>query len=542
MKAFFSKLGQSFMLPIALLPAAGIMLGIGGSFTSEAMIASYGLEWLLGAGTFLHTVLTVLKSAGDIVFANLPVMFALAMAIGFAKREKGAAALAALMGYLIMNVVISQIMLLSGMVNPETGVVTLLGTEYTGITTSVLGIANTLNMGVFGGIISGGITVMLHNRYIDKKLPEVLGFFGGPRLIPIVASFAALFYGAALVLVWPFIGAFLGQIGIALGELTAAGYGFIASFIFGFVERSLIPFGLHHVFYLPLWQTPVGGAYEICGNVVYGTQNAFFASLSCGDFSQFPATNFMSGKFPFMMFGLPAAAYAMYKCADEENKSQVKGLFFSVGLTAFLTGITEPIEFTFLFVAPFLYYGIHVPLAALSFALMDLFGVKVGMTFSGGVIDFALFGMLPGITGLADNNWWVIPVVGILFFAPVYYFTFRWYILKFDVATPGRGGAAMEMMTKAKYNEAKAAGKSDDFVLEMIEALGGADNIVDVDACITRLRVSVKDHTLVKDNEFWMENLHAKGLVINGNAIQAIYGAQAVHHKGSIRAKLGMED
>lgn len=540
-KAFFSKLGQTFMLPIALLPAAGILLGIGGSFTNQSMVKSYGLEDILGTGTLANQLLGVMTAAGEIVFANLPVMFAIALAIGFAKKEKGAAALAALMAFLIMNVAISKSLVAFNLLNEE-GSIHILGNDFVGMTANSLGINDTLNMGVFGGIIAGGITAFLHNRFIDKKLPEFLGFFAGPRLVPIVASFAALFYGVVLVFVWPFIGAALGSIGNSLGTLVENGYGFIASFIFGFIERSLIPFGLHHVFYLPLWQSSVGGTYEIAGEAIYGTQNAFFASLGANDFSQFPATNFMTGKFPFMIFGLPGAAYAMYSVADKENKKEVSGLLFSVAFTAMLTGITEPIEFTFLFLAPVLYYGIHVPLAALSFMLMDILNVKIGMTFSGGLIDYTLFGILPGVTNV-DNNWYMVIVVGAVY-AVIYYFAFKFFILKFDIPTPGRKGADVKMMSKSEYKEhqanSKANGSEDELVDAIIEALGGADNIVDVDACITRLRVTVKDFKQVKDNAHWL-TLGAKGVVINGNAIQAIYGGKAAQYKPLIIEKLGLE-
>lgn len=538
MKKFFSKLGQTFMLPIALLPAAGIMLGIGGSFTNETMIKSYHLEGVLGEGTILNAILQVFNAAGDIVFANLPLMFAMAIAIGFAKRDKGTAALAAVMSYLIMNVAISKTLELANMVSDD-GKLTIFGHSFDGMVTSVLGINDTLSMGVFGGMIAGGFAVVLHNRFNDIELPAYLGFFSGARFVPIVASFAALIYGSALVLVWPVIGGCLGAVGAGLGHLQEAGLGFIASLIFGLVERSLIPFGLHHVFYLPLWQTIVGGEYTIGGDIVYGTQNAFFASLSAGDFSNFPTTNFMTGKFPFMMFGLPAAAYAMYTVADEENKKEAAGMLFSVAFTAFLTGITEPIEFTFLFLAPQLYYGFHVPMAGISFMLMDLLKVKVGMTFSGGFIDFALFGMLQDPTG-ASNHWWAIPLVGILIMAPAYFFVFRWYILKNDIPTPGRGGAAVATVSKAEYNKAKENANSDEFINKIIEGLGGADNIEDVDACISRLRVSVKDGSLVKDNDFWTKEMGANGLMKNGGAIQVVYGAKAQGYKVKIQEILGM--
>ncbi|MCP4956646.1 MAG: PTS transporter subunit EIIC [Photobacterium aquimaris] len=538
MKAFFSKLSQAVMLPIALLPAAGIMLGLGGSFTNQSMIDAYQIG-ILQDGTLLNSFLQVMTAAGGIVFANLPLMFALAIAIGFARAEKGAAALAATIAYLVMNVAIAKTLTVAGMVDTTNNTVVLMGNHYAGVLADVLGIQNTLSMGVFGGLIAGGITVILHNKYHDIKLPEFLGFFGGARFVPIISAFSALFYGIALVFIWPYIGAAFGSIGAMLGEMTASGHGYIASFIFGIIERALIPVGLHHVFYLPLWQTEIGGTAEIAGHVFKGTQNIFFGSLANGDYSQFSSTNFMSGKFPFMMFGLPAAAYAMYTVADKENKKAVGGLLFSVALTAFLTGITEPIEFTFLFLSAPLYYFIHVPLAGLSFMLMDLLNVKVGMTFSGGFIDFSLFGMLPGLTG-TENHWYYIPLLGLIY-GPVYFLLFRWFILKFDVKTPGRKGSAVAVVRKQDYHASKAVGGSNDSQAdEMIEALGGKDNIVDVDACITRLRITVKDGDLVKDNQYWTEHLGAKGLVKIGNTgIQAIYGAQAAGFKAQINAKLG---
>ncbi|SDI00117.1 PTS system, maltose and glucose-specific IIC component [Vibrio xiamenensis] len=537
MKGFFSKLSQAIMLPIALLPAAGIMLGIGGSFTNPTMIEAYNIG-ILQDGTALNSFLQIMTAAGGIVFANLPVMFALAIAVGFARAEKGAAALAALISYLVMNVAIAKTLVVGGMLDAETNTVVLMGEHYAGVLADILGISNTLSMGVFGGLIAGAITVALHNKYHDVRLPDYLGFFGGARFVPIISAFAALFYGIILTFIWPYFGAAFGFIGNALGEMTASGNGYFASFIFGIIERSLIPVGLHHVFYLPLWQTEIGGTAQIAGELIKGTQNIFFASLASGDFSHFTSTNFMTGKFPFMMFGLPAAAYAMYTLADAENKRAAGGLLFSVALTAFLTGITEPIEFTFLFLSPALYYALHVPLAGISFLLMDILNVKVGMTFSGGFIDFSLFGMLPGLTGV-NNHWYFIPVVGVVY-AFVYFFLFRWYILKFDVKTPGRKGSAVAVVSKKDYHASKAGGGDDAKAVAMIEALGGEANIVDVDACITRLRITVKDSSIVKGNDYWTQELGARGLVkVGDTGIQAIYGAEAAGYKAQINAKLG---
>lgn len=532
------------MLPIALLPAAGIMLGIGGSFTNPSMIESYHLESVLGEGTLINSALQIMSSAGDIVFGNLPVLFAVGVAVGFARKEKGAAALAALIGYLIMNVVMATGLSLLGYDGLGQGGNDL--RETAGQLGTVLGIENTLEMGVFGGIISGYITSLLHNKFIDYQMPPVLGFFGGARLIPILASFTAVIYGLILIFVWPTVGTLLSTLGEGILSL-----GFVGSFLFGVLERSLIPLGLHHVFYMPLWQTSVGGCVDVlnqAGEVVQsnvcGTQNQFFAMLSAGDLSNFASTNFMTGKFPFMIFGLPGAAYAMYKTADNENKKEVAGLLFSIGFTAALTGITEPIEFTFLFIAPALYYGIHVPLAGLSFMLMDILNVRIGMTFSGGLIDYSLFGLLPQLTG-QDVNAFMVILVGIPYFF-IYFFLFRWAIIKWDIATPGRKGAAVETKSKADFKAKQeggedAKGGASDLTQGIIDALGGAENIVTVEACITRLRVEVKDADKVADLDHWTSNLEARGLVKNGNGIQAIYGNMAAVHKSAVSEVLGLE-
>lgn len=547
MKTFLSKLGQSFMLPIALLPAAGIMLGIGGSFTGPQLIEAYNLQNVLGEGTILGGLLGVMNAAGGIVFSSLPLMFAIAVAIAFAKTEKGSAALAAVMSYLVMNAVMGGAVQIFNLYKEtaDGGYNFLMfGNEYAGLITKTLGIDYTMNMGVFGGIIVGGITAFLQNKYGKTELPEFLGFFGGARFIPIISTFAALFYGIAFVFIWPPIGMALSTIGSGFTFLSAHNLGFIASFIHGYIERALIPMGLHHVYYLPLWQTSVGGTYEIAGAQIAGTQNAFFEALKTGDWATFPSTNFMTGKFPVMMFGLPAAAYAMYSVADDENKKKASGLLFSVGLTSFLTGITEPIEFTFLFLAPGLYYGFHAVMAGISFALMDLLNVRVGMTFSGGLIDFLMFGVLPGTTGV-NNHWYWIPVVGIII-APIYFIVFKWYIVKFDVPTPGRNGAELKMVSKQDYKDAKgdensSSSNSDnpelDIAEKIVEGLGGKENIETVDACITRLRVGVIDENKVEEDAYF-KALGAHGLNKSGKAIQVIYGAKAAKYKAIIEEEI----
>lgn len=618
-KAFFSQAGQAFMLPIALLPAAGILLGVGQSFTNPTFLETYPNLVFLQEGNIGYNILKVMAVAGDIIFANLPLLFAVGLAIGLAKKEKGAAALSAIIGYFVMLAVASQVLKMfnydanilnlpfidsslnsqtatylqnlvyqtygvNGTIEPsvvdhissaasasEVGSIMLQLTDGTtqsvdggslfdtfqktpfvngqislllqpGALTNTLNIENTLSMGVFGAILSGLLTVSLHNKFIDAKLPAVLGFFSGPRLIPILSAVGGILLGTVAAIIWPVIGTGLGALGSWI-----SGSGWFGSLLFGLIERSLIPFGLHHVFYTPLWQTAVGGTETIYINgvpeIFYGTQNRFFGHLSAGTLSEFTSTNFMSGKFPFMIFGLPGAALAMYSTSLPKNKKVVGGMLLSVAVTSMLTGITEPIEFTFLFLAPALYYLVHVPLCGISFMLMDLLNVRIGLTFSGGLIDYTLFGIVPQATGQDVGAIWV-PVVGLCYFV-IYFILFRWFILKFNVMTPGRGDD-LTLKTKEDY-KAKQNGKEvkegelSSLDQAILEALGGADNIENVDACITRLRVTVKDASLVKDNDYWQNNLEAKGLVVQGNGIQAIYGAEAKVHRDALATHLGLE-
>ncbi|HEX3078790.1 MAG TPA: PTS transporter subunit EIIC, partial [Lachnospiraceae bacterium] len=375
------RVGRSFMLPIAILPVAGLFLGIGGSFTNETMLEAYGLTKILGPGTVLNAILTVLKSAGAIVFENLPIIFAIGVAIGMAKKEKEVAALAGAIAFFIMHTSIGALIQING------------GTDkmLEGSTTQVVGITS-LQMGVFGGIIVGLGVAALHNRFYKIELPQVLSFFGGTRFVPIVSSIVYLFVGILMFFVWPTV---QGAI-YSVGDLVRNS-GYAGTLLYGIMERALIPFGLHHVFYLPFWQTAVGGTAVVDGATIEGAQNIFFAELASHNIKHFSveATRFMSGKFPLMIFGLPGAALAMYHTAKDNKKKIVGGLLVSAALTSVLTGITEPIEFTFLFVAPFLYV-IHCFFAGCAYMLMHILGVGVGMTFSGGFIDMFLFGILQG--------------------------------------------------------------------------------------------------------------------------------------------------
>lgn len=503
------RVGRSFMLPIALLPVAGLLLGIGSSFTNPTTLETYGLTKFIYEGGILYTVFDIMSKTGSAVFDNLALLFAMGVAIGMAKKEKEVAALSGTIGYLIMNTAISALITAHGGVESMA--------ENT--TTSVLGIT-TLQMGVFGGIIVGLGVAGLHNRFYKIQLPQVLSFFGGTRFVPIITSVVYLVVGVVMFFIWPFV-----QMGIArLGQLVLES-GYAGTWIYGTLERALIPFGLHHVFYMPFWQTELGGAMVIDGVTVQGAQNIFFAELASRGTEHFSvsATRFMSGKFPFMIFGLPAAAFAMYRAARPEKKKAAGGLLLSAALTSMLTGITEPLEFTFLFVAP-LMYAVHCVLAGLSYMLMHIFNVGVGMTFSGGVIDLTLFGILQGN---AKTNWIWIVIVG-LAYAVVYYFVFYFMIKKLDLKTPGRerDGEETKLYTRKDVDARKQSGSgSEDRVSALILAgLGGKGNISDIDCCATRLRITVNDAGKVSDE--LLKQSGASGIVHKGNGVQVIYGPQ----------------
>ena len=514
------RVGRSFMLPIALLPVAGLLLGIGSSFTNETMLAAYGLNSVIHPGTLLYTILDVMSQTGSAVFNNLALLFAMGVAIGMARKEKEVAALSGAVAYIIMNTAIQA------MINAAGGVDAMPANS----TTTMLGIT-TLQMGVFGGIVVGLGVAALHNKFYKIELPQVLAFFGGTRFVPIISSIVYLVVGIAMFYIWPVV-----QSGIAaLGALVLAS-GYAGTFIYGLLERALIPFGLHHVFYMPFWQTAVGGTAIIDGVTVTGAQNIFFAELASKSTTVFSvsATRFMAGKFPFMMFGLPGAALAMYHCAKPEKKKAAGGLLLSAALTAFLTGITEPLEFTFIFVALPM-YAVHCVLAGLSFMLMHILNVGVGMTFSGGLIDLVLFGVMQGN---AKTHWIWVVVVGAVYFV-LYYLIFRFMISKFNYKTPGRDDAEeVKLYTRADVNARSAASGSnapagDDPVSALIvEGLGGTDNLSDVDCCATRLRCTVKDAALVRQDV--LKASGASGVICKGNGVQVVYGPKVA----VIKAKL----
>ena len=524
------RVGRSFMLPIAILPVAGLLMGIGSSFTNATTIETYGLTGILGEGTILHALLVIMSKVGGTIFDNLPLLFAVGVAIGMAKKEKEVAALSAVIAYFVMNTAISAMLTISGQIlaNGE-----IADTVLEGTIASACGI-QTLQMGVFGGVIVGLGVAALHNKFYKIQLPNALSFFGGTRFVPIISTIVYMFVGILMYFIWPAV-----QNGIyALGGLVT-GSGYVGTLIFGLIKRALIPFGLHHVFYMPFWQTAVGGTMEVAGEMVQGGQNIFFAQLAdSANIAHFSAdaTRFFSGEFIFMIFGLPGAALAMYRCAKPEKKKAAGGLLLSAALACMATGITEPIEFSFLFVAPMLFV-VQVILAGTAYMIAHMLNIAVGLTFSGGLLDFFLFGILQGNE---KTSWLLVIPVGIVYFF-LYYFIFKFLILKFNFKTPGREDDDTEtkLYTKADVNakresaKDKEAGNNSDSVSEEItRGLGGKKNISDVDCCATRLRCTVQDASLV--NDAVLKATGASGVVHKGNGVQIIYGPNVTVIKSNL--------
>ncbi len=512
------------MLPIAVLPVAGLLLGVGASFTNTTTIAQYGLEWLLGSGTILNSLLIIMSKVGSAIFDNLPLIFAVGVAIGMAKREKEVSALSAVIAFFVMNVSINAMLVITGQILSDG---TISPDIMEGTISSIVGI-NTLQMGVFGGIIVGLGVSALHNKFYRIELPSALSFFGGTRFIPIISTIVYTIVGIILFFTWPIV-----QNGIyALGGLVTES-GYAGTFAFGIIKRGLIPFGLHHVFYLPFWQTAVGGTMEVAGVLVEGGQNIFFAQLADPSVLRYSAdaTRYFSGEFIFMIFGLPGAALAMYRTAKPEKKKIAGGLLLSAALTSMLTGITEPMEFSFLFVAPML-FGVQVLLAGSAYMIAHILNIAVGVTFSGGLLDLFLFGILQGN---AKTGWLMILVAGVVYFA-LYYFIFKFLIEKFNLKTPGREDDSEEtkLYTKKDVAEKTTTGSGDveEQTLLILEGLGGHENISDLDSCATRLRVTVIDADKVDEKILKVSG--AAGVVKSGKAVQVVYGPQVSVIKSKI--------
>lgn len=534
------RVGRSFMLPIAVLPVAGLLLGIGSSFTNETTIATYGLQGILGNGTILHALLMIMSKAGNVIFDNLPIIFAVGVAIGMAKAEKEVAALSAMISFFVMHASINAVLLLAGKVLADG---TIAPDVLEGTIASVCGI-QTLQMGVFGGILVGLGVAALHNRFYKIELPNALSFFGGSRFVPIISTVTYVGIGILMYFIWPAV-----QNGIfALGGLVT-GTGYFGTLIFGIIKRALIPFGLHHVFYMPFWQTAVGGTMMVDGNLIQGGQNIFFAQLASSDVTHLSAdaTRYFSGEFIFMIFGLPGAALAMYRCAKPEKKKAAGGLLLSAALACMFTGITEPIEFSFLFVAPML-FAVQVILAGSAYMVAHILNIAVGLTFSGGLLDLVIFGVLQGN---AKTSWLRIIPAGIVYFL-LYYFLFSFLIKKFNLKTPGREDDDEEtkLYTKADVNarrtEAKegescsqAENSKDSRSAAIAMGMGGRNNITSVDCCATRLRCSIADSSLV--DEKLLKSTGAVGVIVKGQGIQIIYGPQVTVIKSELEAYLAEE-
>lgn len=485
------RIGKALMLPVAILPAAGLLLGIGAALQTESLVDFFPF---LG-NDIIVKVASMLQAAGGIIFDNLPLLFALGVAVGLAGGD-GVAAIAAFVGYLVLNVTMGQI---GGITADNVG-------SNPGYAT-VLGIP-TLQTGVFGGIIIGILAAWAYNKFYNIQLPPFLGFFAGKRFVPIVTAFSAFVLGILMFFIWPAIQSGMNGLSLYLMEENKA----LAVFFFGMIKRLLIPFGLHHIFHAPFW-FEFGTYTNAAGKVVHGDLNIFMAQIQ--DKVPLTAGAFMQGEFPVMMFGLPAAALAIYHTAKPEKKKFVGGLMASAALTSFLTGITEPLEFSFLFVAPILFF-VHAVLDGLSFLILYLMDLHLGYTFSGGFIDFFTFGMLQGRT-----PWWLVIPVGLVY-AVIYYVLFRFFIVKLNLKTPGR--EEEEVTSKVTSN--------DELPFSVLDAMGGKENIKHLDACITRLRVEVKDKSKVDVAE--LKALGAAGVLEVGNNMQAIFGPKSDQIKHEI--------
>lgn len=529
---YLQRIGKALMVPVAILPAAGLLLGIGAGLQQPTLTDI--APWL--TNEFWVTVSTVMQASGDVVFANLALIFAIGVAIGLA-NDAGVAALAATVGYLIFNVSISTLLGLTpqDVVDDPGRYATVLGTP-------------TLQTGVFGGLVIGITAAWAYNRFFTIKLTPALGFFAGKRFVPIITAALALLIGAATIVIWPpiqdAINSFASNVVLA-NPVPGA-------FVFGLIERALIPFGLHHTWY-PIFWYQFGEYTTAAGDLVIGDQRIWFAQLADGvnqvptenaagelvEYPDFTAGTYMTGKYPFMMFGLPAAALAMYHSAKSHRRKVVAGLFFSAALTSFLTGITEPIEFTFLFVAPLLFV-VHAFFAGLSFMIMEIMNIHIAVSFSGGLIDFFLFGILPG-----RQPWWLLILVG-LGFAVVYYFMFRFGIRILDAKIPGReddiGDAGAEILdpTDEVHADRAASGGTATAVaapastgVRLVQAFGGSANIKNLDACITRLRIEVNDKSTV--DKAVLKAMGAAGVVEVGNNMQAIFGPKAESLKSEMQ-------
>lgn len=497
--AFFQGIGKTFMLPVALLAFMGLMLGLGSSFTSPTTIETFPF---LG-NDILQAIFSWMSTVGGFAFTYLPVLFAMAIPLGLVRSEKGVAAFSGFVGYVLLNLAINFYLTLTD----QLAAADAMRTAGQGM---VMGI-QTIEMGVLGGIIAGIIVYLLHNKFCEIKLPDAFAFFGGPRFVPIITAIVMSLVGVLIPMIWPIFAAGINGVGNFI-----QGSGVFGPFLFGFGERLLLPFGLHHILVATIRFTEAGGTQIVNGETISGALNIFYAQLQAGLPFSPDATAFLSqGKMPSFMFGLPAVALAIYHTARPENRKKIKGLLISGVIATLVTGITEPIEFLFLFISPALFL-IHAVLTGLGFMVMAMFDVTIGNT-DGGILDFLIFGVMQGF----KTKWYLVLAVGAVWFT-TYYFVFRFAITKWNLKTPGREE------TKAGTDEEETAASSKGTsrnAERILAALGGKENIETLDNCITRLRLVVKDMSKVQDDV--LKECGALGVVkLDDHSLQVIIGPQ----------------
>ncbi|KAA9002017.1 PTS maltose transporter subunit IICB [Affinibrenneria salicis] len=519
--------GKALMMPISVIAAAGIFLGVAAALQNPAVTGD-----AFASITSLQIVIGFIRQVAGALFANLPLFFALASAIGLASAEKPTAAFAAVIGFISMHVGVKATLTAQGITPATIAIPALMQSGmsqtdalmYAAEFTQTLGIF-TYNMSVLGGVIAGVITAMLHNRFYTIELPTAIAFFGGRRFVPIITVICLPLVGVGLALIWPTIGLGIAWVGELIGQ--SGQYG---AFLYGFSERILIPTGLHHILNETVRFTPIGGVATIDNQTVIGALNIFNMSLThpglVSDEIVREATRFLAqGKIPVMMFGLPAAALAMYHCARPEHKKRVKALVLAGALASFTTGITEPLEFCFIFVSPLLYL-LHAALSGLSFMLMSALELMIG-NIQGGAIDLLVFGVLGGM----KTHWYFAVLLGLVY-APVYYFSFRYVIRRMNVETPGRESEEQAVSDAPSVS-------ADERIKNIISGLGGESNIQDVDCCFTRLRVQVKDMTKVVEK--MLLSTGANGVKqVNEFNVQVIYGPQVEKIASEVKSALGV--
>ncbi|MCP2002959.1 UNVERIFIED_ORG: glucose-like phosphotransferase system IIB component [Buttiauxella agrestis ATCC 33320] len=539
MKQQMQMVGQAMLVPISIITIGSMLMGFGSAFTNKEVIAALHLSSFIYEGSLPFIGFTIMKAMGDVVFTNLPLFFACGVSFGLAKKEKGWAAFSGVVGFMAMHYVISTILGLNGL-SPQTtsasyfqqvGFEQVSAVQKASIYTNELGMF-TYRMSIFGGLLIGLVTSYLHNRLYNVKLPIVLSFFAGTRTVPIVALLTGSMLGIVFYFIWPPIGGVLAQFSKLIWNS-----GLFGTFLWAVVDKSLLPIGLHHLVTTPIRLTELGGSMEICGKLVSGTTNIYMAQLACEETTELLVRGFQSGRSVIHFGALPGAGLAIYQCAKYKHKKAVAGLLIPVLTAMVLFGVTEPIEYTFLFVAPWLFYLVHVPLTGLAFVLTEMAGVSI---YGGSIKD-----ILPVLLQPSKLNCWGYLWLMPLFFC-IYYVLFRFLILKFNVMTPGREpddeentAEEIKLYTKADYKNKQQSTPGDMLAHQIIEAFGGAENIVAFDNCISRLRVEVKDPEKVAADNYWKKKLQAKGVVrVGDKGYQIIYGAEVVMIAGDCKELL----